>query len=247
MSVQGLLLVAHGSKDPEWTVPFREIEASAQREFPGPIVLTYLESATPSVAQGIDQLLSDGATQITVAPLFFAVGSHVRTDIPTLLRQAAEQHPQVTFNVLPAVGLLPAVQRLISAEIIAQASPERIPGLDELSQTVSVSAQIGVHHLQRAADLGYRSVICNRPDDEEGEQQTSHRQIARECSRLGLKFVYYPVSPNDYSEQQARDMREFVTTLPAPVLVYCRSGRRSKKLLTLSDHLSDLYHPESFS
>lgn len=246
MSTHGLLLVAHGSKDPEWTIPFKAIEDSTRQEFPGPIVLSYLESASPRIEQGVAQLLSSGATTITVAPLFFAVGSHVRTDIPRIIQEAVDHHPEVTFNILPAIGQLSTVQRIISSEIASQASSHVIPKLQHLSEEISIAAQIRVEHVQRAADLGFKSIICNRPDEEEGENQTPHQEIAQACAKHGLEFTYFPVSPTEHSEQQVRDMRDHVNQSAKPVLIYCRSGRRSKALLTRSEELFDLYHPESF-
>lgn len=245
MSTHGLLLVAHGSKDPEWTIPFKAIENLTRQEFPGPIVLSYLESASPQIEQGVLQLLAGGVTNITVAPLFFAVGSHVRTDIPQLVQKAARHCPEVAFNILPAVGKLPAVQRLISSEIASQASMHVIPKLQQVREDISIAAQIRVEHVQRAADLGFKSIICNRPDEEEGEHQTPHQEIAQACARHGLAFTYFPVSPTNHTEQQARDMQDFLNQSARPILIYCRSGRRSKALLALGEELLGSQHPES--
>jgi uncharacterized protein (TIGR01244 family) len=247
MTIHGLLLIAHGSKDPEWTAPFKAIEHSTSREFSNPTVLTYLESASPTVPEGISSLVAKGTSHITVAPLFFAVGSHVRSDIPELIQAAAQKYPEIHFELLPAIGLLSSVQRLISHEIVNQASRKIIPRLEHLNEAISVAGQLDIAHLSLAATLGYKSIICNRPDEEEGEHQTPHHEISQECARLGLEFRYLPVSPSDHTEQDARDMRECVNTAPKPVLIYCRSGRRSKKLLAHSEELFDLYHPESFA
>lgn len=246
MNTHGLLLVAHGSKDPEWTIPFKAIEDSTRREFPGPVVLSYLESSAPQIEQGLSQLLASGVTKITVAPLFFAVGSHVRTDIPQIIQKAVAGHPGVAFNILPAVGQIPVIQRLISSEIVSQISAEVIPNLQQFSDEISIAAQLRAEHVKSAANLGFKAIICNRPDEEEGEHQTPHQEIAQACKRLGLEFIYFPVSPTDHTEQQARGIRDSVNQSPKPVLIYCRSGRRSKALLVRGEELFDLYHPESF-
>jgi uncharacterized protein (TIGR01244 family) len=247
MNTHGLLLVAHGSKDPEWTIPFKAIENSTKREFPGPVVLSYLESSSPRIEEGLLRLLSSGVTSITVAPLFFAVGSHVRTDIPKIIQKAVEHQPGVTFNILPAVGQIQAIQRLISSEIVSQVSAGVIPNLQQVSEEISIAAQMRVEHVQSAANLGFRSIICNRPDEEEGEHQTPHQEIAQACARNGLEFSYFPVSPADHTEQQARTMRDYINQSPKPALIYCRSGRRSKALLAQSEALLDPHHPETFS
>ncbi|MFZ4502261.1 MAG: CbiX/SirB N-terminal domain-containing protein [Burkholderiaceae bacterium] len=247
MTKQGLLLIAHGSKDAQWKAPFEAIEHLVGQEFSDPTVLAYLESATPAVPEGIATLVAKGAVHITVAPLFFAVGSHVRKDIPELIDSAVQKYPQVCFEVLPAIGLISSLQRLISHEIASQASREVIPCLEQINEDISIAGQLEIAHVSRAVNLGFKSIICNRPDEEEGERQTPHHEISAECARLGLRFEYLPVSPSDHTEQDARDMSEYVFATPKPVLIYCRSGRRSKKLLAYSEKLFDIYHPESFA
>jgi sirohydrochlorin cobaltochelatase len=112
-----LLLIAHGSKDPTWKQPFEAMAEQLAKTHQGPVLLSYLESTTPDVAQALAQLLAQGAQQVTVAPLFLASGSHVRVDIPALVAQARRDHPQVNWQLLPAAGELPAVQRAIAAAV----------------------------------------------------------------------------------------------------------------------------------
>lgn len=132
MSCRGLLLLAHGSKDPEWLTSLKMIEDFARREFAGPTVLCYLESATPRVEQGVLELVFAGVRHIAVAPLFLAAGSHVKVDIPNLIRAERDRHPGVDFLILPTIGQLPQVQRAISIAIVRSASPHRIPDTDVL-------------------------------------------------------------------------------------------------------------------
>ena len=114
------------------------------------------------------------------------------------------------------------------------------------SDEISIAAQINVAQVRLAAELGYRSIICNRPDEENGDGQTPHRDIALACARHGLTFTYFPVGSGEHTEQQVRDMREYIDRAPKPVLVYCRTGRRSTRLIQAGEALLDLYHPESF-
>lgn len=116
----GLLLIAHGSKDPEWIKPFKAIENEIRKHFSGPLILTYLESTTPRIEEGLAHLIDNGATYITVAPLFLAAGSHVRSDIPNLIDGFRSRKAGVSFRILPAIGHLPAIQELIASEVIAQ-------------------------------------------------------------------------------------------------------------------------------
>jgi sirohydrochlorin cobaltochelatase len=125
MSRHAVLLIAHGSKDPAWKRPFEVIADTLAQRFDGPVVLSFLESARPSVAEGWASLLQPGVDRITVVPLFLAAGSHVRTDIPQLIAQAQGQHPQVTWEILPALGALPHLQQAIASAVVTQLQQEK--------------------------------------------------------------------------------------------------------------------------
>lgn len=124
---------------------------------------------------------------------------------------------------------------------------ERAPlSIERISQKLSVAGQISASDVIQLASRGYRSIICNRPDDEDGGMHPSHRVLQEQCEAVGLQFFYYPVSPVAQSEQQVRDMCEILKSVDEPTLVYCRSGRRSRALIALGEKLHDSYHPESF-
>lgn len=121
MKSRGLLLLAHGSKDPAWKLPFQNIAANAAIEFPGRVVLAYLESAHPTVQEALEEMQQAGVSQITIAPLFLAAGHHVRADIPQLLEQARQRYPDWTWSVLPAIGELESVQQGLAATAVTLA------------------------------------------------------------------------------------------------------------------------------
>ena len=118
--------------------------------------------------------------------------------------------------------------------------------VEMISPNLHVSGQISVSDVVQLALRGYRSIVCNRPDDEDGGMHPSHRALQAQCEAVGLQFFYYPVSPVAQSEQQVRDMCEILRSVDEPTLVYCRSGRRSRALIALGEKLRDSYHPESF-
>jgi len=49
-------------------------------------------------------LASSGATHITVVPVFFGQGGHLRNDFPVLLSACQEKYPKITLSATPAVG-----------------------------------------------------------------------------------------------------------------------------------------------
>lgn len=103
----GILLFAHGARDPAWARPF-EAAAQALRQRAlsqgHEVALAYLEFMTPDIAQAGRDLASLGCEQVTVVPLFLGAGGHVRKDLPRLLEELAAQFPAVQWSLSPAVG-----------------------------------------------------------------------------------------------------------------------------------------------
>ena len=99
-----LLLFAHGSSDPAWAAPFLKLQAIIRKREPTKVVeLAFLERTQPSFDEAVDALHARGVRQITVAPLFLAMGGHMRKDLPKLLGDAATR-TGITFSTLPALG-----------------------------------------------------------------------------------------------------------------------------------------------
>jgi sirohydrochlorin cobaltochelatase len=103
--MKGIVLLAHGSRDPQWTVSFEQVRAAVERRLPQcATALAYLEQSVPDFATAVDQLVARGATLIEVVPLFLGAGGHVRNDFPQLVERAMAQHTQVRFLLKPFVG-----------------------------------------------------------------------------------------------------------------------------------------------
>ena len=111
----GTILFAHGSRDPQWRVPFEGILKKMQGRSASPASLAFLECMTPTLDQAIDDMVSAGIEQITVIPVFLAVGSHVRKDLPTLLETARLKHPNLVLRASAAIGEQEAIQDAIAA------------------------------------------------------------------------------------------------------------------------------------
>ncbi len=114
--MQALLLVAHGSRRAESNDEVRELTAKlAQRaRSQYPIVRCgFLELAEPSIPDGIEQCIQDGATEVVVLPYFLSAGRHVVTDIPNDVRGKQTEHPQITIRIAPYLGSSNGVSDLL--------------------------------------------------------------------------------------------------------------------------------------
>jgi sirohydrochlorin cobaltochelatase len=102
----GVLLFAHGARDPNWARPFDQARALlAQRQGEASAVsLAFLEFMNPDLIAAGQGLVAQGCLRVTVVPLFLGAGGHVRKDLPALLTQLRELHPEVDWQLAPAVG-----------------------------------------------------------------------------------------------------------------------------------------------
>lgn len=116
----GMVLFAHGSRDPLWHRPMQAVRQQLLAQHPdAACVCAYLEISSPSLPEAIDQLVAQGCSRITVLPLFLGTGRHAREDLPMLLGQARQQHPTVQLESATPVGEDPRVIALL-AEIAEQ-------------------------------------------------------------------------------------------------------------------------------
>ncbi len=97
----------------------------------------------------------------------------------------------------------------------------------------AVSAQIGTGDVAALAALGFRSIMCNRPDGE-APDQTPVAEIRAEAERLGLGFAFVPVISGAITPGDLADFRTALDGLEGPVLAYCRSGARCQHLWMLT-------------
>jgi sirohydrochlorin cobaltochelatase len=107
---QGLLLFAHGARDPRWAEPFEDVARRIRaRAADVPVELCFLEFMTPALIEGGDRLAAAGCTRVDVVPLFLGAGGHVRRDLPDLLADLARRHPGVAWQLRPAIGEVDSV------------------------------------------------------------------------------------------------------------------------------------------
>lgn len=120
----GLVLFAHGARDPEWAEPFRAIAARVAATRPDLAVkLAFLEFQGPALADAINDLVDGGHDNIRIAPLFMAQGGHLKNDVPKLLDGIRARHPSLKLELLPAIGDVAELRGAI-ADWLVKAAPE---------------------------------------------------------------------------------------------------------------------------
>lgn len=99
----------------------------------------------------------------------------------------------------------------------------------QISEDYTVSPQISVEDVQAIKAAGFKSVICNRPDDEDPGQPSADT-IRRAVEAAGLAFRHVPVISGQMTPQNVEDQAAALDELQGPVFAYCRSGTRCTNL-----------------
>ncbi len=105
--------------------------------------------------------------------------------------------------------------------------------LRRINDDVSVAPQIAIEDVAELAAMGFRSVICNRPDNED-PGQPDWAMIEAAAKEAGLETRFMPVMSGGVCLEDGDSFRAALSELPKPLLAYCRSGTRCAQLWTLS-------------
>lgn len=66
-----------------------------------------MEIASPSIKEAVAQCVQKGCTEVIVAPYFLSQGRHIQQDIPALVAEAAEEHPDLRCIIADPIGDTP--------------------------------------------------------------------------------------------------------------------------------------------
>lgn len=111
----GMILLAHGSRDPLWCQPIEAVQQAILAQQPSlPCLCAYLDACTPDLPTAAQALITQGVTHLTVLPLFLGTGKHAREDIPRLLAELQAQYPTCNFDLQAAAGENPRVTALLA-------------------------------------------------------------------------------------------------------------------------------------
>lgn len=90
--IAAVVLVSHGSPEPESNAQFLTLRDAVRARRPGwRVEAGFLERAHPSFADVLGGLVADGAGSIAVVPCFLFPGGHADDDIPAVIAEALRQ------------------------------------------------------------------------------------------------------------------------------------------------------------
>jgi len=114
MTEPAVILLAHGSRDARWQIPFERLacELVAARG-PGAVRLAYLQFNSPTLADAVAAAAGEGFARLLVLPLFLSIGGHVAKDIPVEVAALRSQYDGLDIRMLSAIGEDPRFTELV--------------------------------------------------------------------------------------------------------------------------------------
>ena len=109
-----IILLAHGSKNPQWTAPFRQLCADLRKDLGEHAVhLGFMENAEPGLLAVAREVMQTPVRKCRFLPLFMAKGAHFYEDIPQQIAEINKAFPELETELLEPIGLHPLFLELM--------------------------------------------------------------------------------------------------------------------------------------
>lgn len=103
-----LVLIPHGSKDPGWLAPFRQLTEDLRREMGRDAVhLAFMEIAPPNLMDVAREIMQTPIRRCRLLPMFMSTGSHYFVTIPEQMEEVKQAFPELELELLEPIGLHP--------------------------------------------------------------------------------------------------------------------------------------------
>lgn len=108
-----------------------------------------------------------------------------------------------------------------------------LPTMRILSDQLQACGQLSAEDIRALAAQGVKTLICNRPDQEEEGQPDSHSlQVLAES--LGMQWYFLPVVSGQVKDEEGDAFAQILKSMPTPAVAFCRTGARCGCLWALS-------------
>jgi len=118
--MKGFLLIAHGSKKTESKEEIIRLTQTLREMLEGQYDLVsaaFLQQASPSAPEKMQEFIDRGITEILIVPYLLATGQHVARDIPQMVEETRNRHPELAIRITPHIGAATGMPGLILKHI----------------------------------------------------------------------------------------------------------------------------------
>ena len=112
-----VVLIAHGSPDPDWRRPIVEMAERLRQRWAGPVVEAYLGFLEPDLGAAVGQLHADGHRDVLLLAAFLSPGGkHIKRDVPEAVAELRRRYPEMTLRLQAgALGAEPEVVEALAS------------------------------------------------------------------------------------------------------------------------------------
>lgn len=96
-------------------------------------------------------------------------------------------------------------------------------------QTITLYKQIHPCQCQTLVNLGFKSLINLRFDDE-SDNQPKDADICQSATQVGIAYRHLPINHDSLHLDVVQKFAHLLEDLPKPVMVFCGTGGRAKRL-----------------
>jgi sirohydrochlorin cobaltochelatase len=117
-TMEAILLVGHGSRDPEGNEELLRFADSVREKATEFVIETcFLEFAKPNIAQGISNCVEQGARRVVLVPIILFAAGHAKIHIPVEIDQAKKRYPGVEFAYGRPIGIHQKVLDILKSRL----------------------------------------------------------------------------------------------------------------------------------
>lgn len=98
-----------------------------------------------------------------------------------------------------------------------------------MNHSITLYKQIHPYQCDTLAKLGYKSLI-NLRFDHESDNQPLSQELQGSADAAGIRYHHLPIDSGCLNRQIIHDFAHLVQNLPKPVMIFCHSGSRAKRL-----------------
>lgn len=96
----------------------------------------------------------------------------------------------------------------------------------QIDDDYAVTGLVEAGDLDRIKELGFKSLVCHRPDHE-APDQALYADIEARAAELGLDIRHIPIGTSGMTADSVTAMVDALDDFARPMLGFCRSGARS--------------------
>jgi len=114
----GIVLFAHGARDPNWARPLERLKRMLAERMPGALIENaFLEHMQPTLEEAAADMVLQGASELSVVPVFIAQGGHLRENLPKRVEALGVAQPGIPVRIAPPIGEVDTILSAITGWI----------------------------------------------------------------------------------------------------------------------------------